>query len=200
MYATPSVIYKGFSNNAISSNLAPAGSNQSINNTIWEKPSVGLEAGTALLYSISPVVKLKAGLQFNYSQYNTEAPINSIEDETSMTYHNEIYQISLPVGTEVRLLAFNKNIQLNVGLTLQPTYITGSNSYSESLSKQENIIDGSLLNNWNLNAGFETFISYKANDGYTWKIGPAIRYQLFSTYNNSYLPGENLTNFEYKLA
>ncbi len=195
LYATPSVIYRGFSNNTVSSNLAPSGSNQNINNTIWQKPSVGIEAGTALLYSISPVVKLKAGLQFNYSEYNTDANSNFIKDASSATYHSEIYQISLPIGTELKLLTLNKNIQLNVGLTLQPTYITGGNSYSESLSKQDNTTDASLLNNWNLNAGFETFISYKASGGYTWKIGPAIRYQLFSTYNNSYLAGENLTNF-----
>ena len=43
-----------------------------------------------------------------------------------------------------------------------------------------------MLNRWNLNAGVETFITYKYN-GFTWQIGPQFRSQLFTTNNKKFV-------------
>ena len=44
-----------------------------INKLVDQRPSVGFELGTDLLYSLSSRLKLKAGLQFNYSRYTAQA-------------------------------------------------------------------------------------------------------------------------------
>jgi hypothetical protein len=56
-----------------------------------------------------------------------------------------------------------------------------------------------MLNRWNLNAGFETFIAYKVN-GLTWQIGPQFRKQLFSTNSKTYAVGEKLVNYGFKIG
>jgi hypothetical protein len=50
-----------------------------INQLVEQRPSVGFEIGTDFLYSLTSRLRLKAGLQFNYSRYtaqvyNTETP------------------------------------------------------------------------------------------------------------------------------
>jgi hypothetical protein len=44
-----------------------------INHLVEQKPSVGFEVGTDLLYSLTDKLRLKAGLQFNYSRYSAAA-------------------------------------------------------------------------------------------------------------------------------
>jgi hypothetical protein len=196
VYASPSVVYGVLS----PTNLLPGeGQDNSIMN---QTPSIGLEAGTAMQYSLSNIIKVKAGLQFNYASYdiaalqNTTAAILSDATTTGdiaysngiapVTLHNETYQFSLPVGLEMKLLKSNK-LQWSAGATIQPTYIAGGNAYLLSSDSHNYIDESSLINRWNLNAGFETFITYKI-DGVTWQLGPQFRYQFLSTYNKNYSP------------
>jgi hypothetical protein len=102
---------------------------------------------------------------------------------------------------ELKIAGLSDKLQLNAGITLQPTYITGSgSSYLPSADKLDYSKDASLLNSWNLNTGFETFISYKTSNGFTWQLGPQFRYQFFSTYSKAYTVDENLSNYGIKIG
>jgi hypothetical protein len=56
-----------------------------------------------------------------------------------------------------------------------------------------------MLNRFNVNAGFETYLSFKTN-GYTWQIGPQFRSQIFSTNNKVYSVEERLMNYGFKIG
>ena len=53
---------------------------------------------------------------------------------------------------------------------------------------------------WNINAGIETFLSYKLNNGIIINAGPQLRYQLLSTYDKNYSYDEKLYNLGVKMG
>ena len=196
VYASPSIIYGISAGPAATSSVTEGVDANNLMNQ-----NIGLEAGTAMQYSLSNILKVKAGLQFNYASYDiamassplayndalasayTQARAADLTNTVSpVTLHNEMYQFSLPVGLELKLLKHN-NFQWKAGATIQPTYIAGGNAYL--LSSDSHIDESALINRWNLNAGFETFITYKI-DGVTWQLGPQFRYQFSSTYGKAY--------------
>ncbi len=216
-YITPSVVFRNLKNT-----ISTEGD---INNAVVQHPSVGLEIGRGLIYSLFSGVKLKTGLQLNFTRYNAEAfgnshpvattitlhsetgdpypayrstPFSNNDGITPIKLHNETYQISIPIGMDVKL-AGNEVLQWNFGATIQPSYVIGGKSYLISSDKRNYIKETSLLNRWNLNAGFETFISYKAN-GFTLQLGPQFRKQLFTTNNKQYSVQEKLTNYGFKFG
>ena len=216
-YVTPSVVYRTLKN------YMPG--EQNINKQVVQHPSMGLEFGTGIIYPIFKGVKFKTGLQLNYTRYNTEGFENSHPISTSINLndvpggyyaasrttpysnyggitpvilHNETYQISLPVGLEFKL-AGNDNLQWNIASTIQPSYIFGGQSYLISADQRNFIKESSLLNRWNLNVGFETFISYKL-DGFTLQLGPQFRKQIFTTNSKVYTVQEKLVNYGLKIG
>ena len=102
------------------------------------------------------------------------------------------------MGMDIAIVKF-ENLQWNVGATIQPAYIIGGKSYLISSDKRNYIRENSLLNRWNLDAGFETFISYKTN-GFTLQFGPQFRKQLFTTNNKNYFIQEYLNNYGFKFG
>lgn len=217
IYITPSIIYRTLKNSLPNE--------PDINNSIIQKPSVGFEIGGGIISTVLKGVKLKTGLQLNFTRYNAEAyenphPVAStitIRSEMGQTYqssrstpysnndgissiklHNETFQLSLPMGMDVAILHF-ENLQWSIGATIQPSYIIGGKSYLISSDKRNYIKESSSLNRWNLNAGFETFISYKTN-GFTLQFGPQFRKQLFTTNNKNYFIQEHLTNYGFKFG
>ncbi len=231
MYATPSIVYRSLYNDpnfGTTPNSAPflIAANRDINDEVVNKPSLGIEVGTALQYSILKGIKIKGGLQLNFTRYNSNAfhnthPVTTklvMHDyATNSTYelfrttpysnktgleavklHNETYQLSLPVGVDVKLLG-NEKLQWNVGVTLQPTLLLGGKSYLISSDRRNYVKENSMLNRWNLNTGIETFISYKLN-GFTYQVGPQIRRQLFSTNNKQFAVEERLINYGIKFG
>lgn len=189
-------------------------------------PALGFEAGGSLLYRVTRNLTLKMGLQFNYSRYTIKAyaasperatialsttyygyVIDSITNYTSIrnfggrkkeTLNNEYYQLSLPVGFELRIMG-NERLQLNIAATIQPTYLLNTNSYLLTTDYTNYTREPSLFRRWNLNGGFEAFISYKTK-GIRWQIGPEFRYQLLSSYSNQYPLRENLKGYGIKIG
>ena len=96
-------------------------------------------------------------------------------------------------------MAGNENLQWNFGVTIQPTYVAGGKSYLISTDRRYYVKETSLLNKWNLNAGFETFLTFKAN-GLTYQIGPQFRTQLFSTNSKKFADEERLLNYGLKFG
>ncbi len=219
MYITPSVVYRDLRNTASGEG--------DINKSVIQHPSFGLEIGSGILYPILKGLKLKTGLQLNFTRYNAEAYGNSHpvatsillhrpitgqlypayrstsystnEGITPVNLHNETFQISIPIGVDVKL-AGNENLQWYVGATIQPSYVLAGKSYLISTDKRNYIKESSLLNRFNLDAGFETFISYKTNNGFTLQFGPQFRKQLFTTNSKQYLIEERLNNYGFKFG
>jgi len=232
MYVTPSVVYRGLTsdpNFGIVPNSAPLAIpavNSDINKDVNQKPSIGLEIGAGLQYPILKGVKLKTGLQLNFTRYNSHAFHNTHpvatkltmrNFETNSTYeiyrttpysnktgleavklHNETLQVSIPIGVDFKVIG-NESLQWNIGLDIQPTFVIAGKSYLLSSDRRNYVQDNSMLNRWNLNAGIETFISYKHN-GLTWQIGPQFRSQLFSTNNKKFIIEEKLVNYGIKIG
>ena len=213
-------------NNANASLLAARSNTAIFSGDLIQKPSVGFEAGAGLQYLITNSISFKTGFQFNYTSYNSLAFENPHAISTSLTMtdaatgnnyevfkstpytnsigtdpvklRNETYQLSIPVGADFTLAGKNK-LQWHLGATIQPTYVINGNSYLPSTSGNAYVKDITYLNRWNLNAGLETFISYKVKD-ITWQVGPQYRMQLFTTNNKSYFMNEKLTNYGLKIG
>jgi hypothetical protein len=207
-------------NGPIAATSQYSGPNQYINN----KPAIGFEIGSSFLYRFTRNLSFKVGLQFNYSSYSINAyasnsqpatialnsingPTNTITSYTNIgtiggkavvNLQNQYYQISAPLGFELRIMG-NEKLQLHVGATVQPTYLLNRNSYLLSADYTNYTQEPSLFRRWNVNGAVEAFVSYKMGK-IRWQVGPQFRYQLLSTYNSDYPINENLKEFGIKLG
>lgn len=191
---------------------------------------MGLEAGGSVLYKISPTLSVKAGLQFNYSKFTLNnypiagpapAPAgfnpNSIAapdsgfaagaagaahgGQATGLLHNEYYQLSVPVGLELRVWG-NDRLQVNVAATVQPTYLLGTTAYllmADEAGNNSYAKAPSLFRKWNIDGGAEAYISYKIG-GLHLQAGPEFRYQFLSSYSNQYPIRENISQYGLKIG
>ena len=217
-YITPGVGYRKLSSNAAYAD--------NISDFVIQKPGLGIEAGTGLIYAAAKNLRLKAGIQANYTNYvinavQTNHPVlttlllkdpvsgypNIVSRQSTLSNppalqpskaHNKTYQISIPVGFALKLSG-NDKLEWYAGATLQPTFVIGGKANLLSHDKRNYISDPSLLRHWSLNSGFETYIHYKL-DGYTLQVGPQFRYQLVSTYSRQFSLKENLYNTGLKIG
>lgn len=211
-YATPAVNYRKLSSQTKGSTTAFATAD--INNVISQKPGFGFEAGAGLTYSIAKKLQLKAGLQFNYTNYNIDADKTSHPIITTILLNDpstgysysaartsttaNIYNSSAlqPVTLHNRTyqislpvgLAYKLSSQANVdwfaGASIQPTYVFGGNAHLISTDLKSYVSDPSSISTWNLNLGFETYMNFKLG-GYQLQVGPQVRYQVYSTYRKN---------------
>jgi hypothetical protein len=136
---------------------------------------------------------------------NAQAPIPSQNPNTSAssvqaTLYNDYYQLSAPVGFDLRVLG-NERLQFNIGATIQPSYLLNTDSYILSSDYTNYTKEPTAFRRWNLSAGVEAFLSYQTGP-IRWQIGPEFRYQLFSTYLSSspYPISENLKGYGIKIG
>ena len=188
-------------------------------------PAFGFELGSSMQYRLTRKLTFKLGIQFNYSAYLIRAYSSSPEIATialspyygyftdSLTtftdvhnfggtnkenLKNKYFQLSVPVGFEMRILG-NGKLQLSIGGTLQPSYLMNRNSYLLTTDYTNYTKEPSLFRKWNLNGGVEAFLSYQIGS-LRWQIGPQFRYQLLSTYTNKYSLRENLMEYGIKIG
>ena len=187
------------------------------------KPALGFELGSSFQYRTSKHLSFKAGIQFNYSRYNIEAFSSHTEratialspywdSDTMVSYTsvrnmggyaqqeiaNQYFELSVPIGVEVRLLG-NEKLQLNIAGTIQPTYLLNRNSYLITTDYENYTREPSLVRRWNVNAGVETFVAYNTGT-VRWQLGPQFRYQLLSSYVNEYPIKEYLMEYGFKIG
>jgi hypothetical protein len=228
-YFTPSVVYRSLQNSAADKALRLTGIQNisDINNSVTQTPSFGAELGTGLRYDLSKRIKIKGGIQLNFTRYNAHAfdnghpiatsltmlsdngdaayevsrisPYNSTYGITPVKLHNQTYQVSIPLGADYKIAAVD-NVEWYAGATIQPTFVLGSRSYLISTDRRNYVKESDMLNRFNLNAGFETFVSIKTSSGITWQIGPQFRRQIFSTNNKIYSIDEKLSNYGLKIG
>jgi hypothetical protein len=195
-----------------------------VNGFVDNTPMMGYDVGGNLLYRISKNISLKAGLDFSFNRYyikaynsnpsQASATLNSYlgyvadslnnsnsgitTDKNPQHFQNQYYQLSLPVGVEMNV-AGNGKLQLHVGATLQPSYLLNTDAYVLSNDYSSYTKDPSAFRRWNLIAGTELYLSYAVGK-IRWEIGPQVRYQIFSTYKNSYPLQENMLNYGIRIG
>jgi Outer membrane protein beta-barrel domain len=189
------------------------------------KPALGFEFGSHIIYVVDKDLSVKAGLQFNYSRYDIQAYSTPEEEATiSLTsvgasppssittvsnlrnfggdnveaLRNQYFQLSVPVGLELRLIG-NDKLQLNIAGTLQPTYLLNRNTFLITTDYKNYTKEPSLVRRWNMNTSAEAFVSYKTGE-LKWQVGPQFRYQLLSTYISKYPIREHLMEYGIKIG
>lgn len=230
LYATSSVGYSNSFRNAESeTSTASSDHLQNLNDlskNLRYMPEYNLEAGGAFLVNVTSSLRLKAGMQLNYTNYkltNEEGVTDVSENETnsplvysslqnnemqllnpdlnteSKKYNSSTYQISIPFGTELELIG-NHQLKWFAGATIQPSYLVGGYPGQNANVMKTYSQDGTSFRKWNVNTSFETFLSFKLSNGSRINAGPQFRYQLFSTYDSKYLYNEKQYNIGLKLG
>jgi hypothetical protein len=191
-----------------------------VNGFVDNTPVLGYNIGGNILYRVSKNISLKAGLEFSFSRYYINT-YNSTPGQSSATlssyfgyvadslismsngrssidknpdrFQNRYYQLSIPLGVDMKVVSKGK-FQVHLGATLQPSYLLNTDAYVLSNDFSSYTKDAEAFRRWNLIAGAEAYISYGVGK-IRWEIGPQVRYQIFSTYKNSYPLQENMLNY-----
>ncbi|CAN5679612.1 hypothetical protein BH10BAC3_BH10BAC3_02730 [soil metagenome] len=227
-YATPSISYRYLSeakvidlhqqNGPIAPNLT-----HGVNNFVRHKPITGYEFGAAVMYNLTPAVRLKAGLQANIRGYSIEAYASKREASTivlnrgfytdslvamstisnqdgyrQIEITNRYFELSVPISMDMRVANWKK-LQVYVAAGLQPTYQFNQSMYIVSSDYKNYIQAPDLVRHFNMNTSLEAFMSYKAG-GVTWQVGPQIRYQLLPGATNQYPVRERLIDYGFKIG
>jgi hypothetical protein len=229
-YATPSVGYRQLNSTMETKNYTQTLSNGtagivSESNQLDHAPGFNLELGGNYFYRLTKNLRLKAGIQINYTNYRIHAKeidhptmtmllvnnpttgsqelvscASSLANVNGGTHLNSsTFQFSFPIGADLKL-AGNEDFQWMIGGTIQPTLVMGGNPYLVSADMKNYINDPSMLRRLNINSSIETFLSYRMKNGATLNAGPQFRYQLLSTYNKQYVYDEKLYNIGFKIG
>jgi len=196
-----------------------------VNGFVDNTPVIGYNVGGNILYRISKNISLKAGLEFSYSRYyiNTYNSGNGQSQATLSSYfgyvadslinmangrgsidknpdrfQNRYYQLSIPLGVDMKVISKGK-FQVHLGATVQPSYLLNTDAYVLSNDFSSYTKDAEAFRRWNLIAGAEAYVSYGVGK-IRWEIGPQVRYQIFSTYKNSYPLQENMLNYGIRIG
>ncbi len=233
VYVTPSIGYRTLHKNtdrsipAANALVVNPNTAVSTNYALNHSSAINLEIGGGMIYSASKMLRLKAGVQLNYTNYSVNAvelnhptftaimlnnstnntqilstrttTLANTPGPTSKYFNNSSYQVSLPVGADVKI-AGNDKLKLYVGAAIQPTYIIGGQSYLISSDMQNYVPEESFLRKFNLNGSVESFVTYKTPSGVTINVGPQFRYQFLSSYDTRYTYDEKLYNIGVKLG
>jgi len=225
LYFSPTATYRRLSGGVLTNK-----SGTSIGNPkdyLEHGPALGFEVGGAYMYRITRNLTVKAGLQFNYMRYSVKGranmnlpypdirspyglsldtaslpiplrrPYSDSKQQISLT--NDIYQLSAPIGFELRVMG-NERLQLNVGASIQPSYLLNTNVYYLTSDYGSYVKGPSQFRRWNLTGGVEAFLSYKLHNNLRLQAGPEFRYQLLSSFYNSYPIQENLKGYGFKIG
>ena len=200
----------------------------SVNSMVTHKPDMGFELGVTEKYSLSPNLRIRAGLQFNVNRYEIkafEAPyalatialnnrrtatvdsvfsvanysnVDVFRSNRGSWLQNYSFQVSAPVGVELALKG-TEAMQFGIAASLQPTYVLGDRAYMITSDYKSYTQVPSLQRRWNVNTALEAFVQYQK--GRTrWQVGPQVRYQLLSSFITNYPVKENLFDFGLKIG
>ena len=224
-YVAPSVSYRRLSGHGIKTFNTTTGNfnfSDDVNNVVDQQAMTGVEAGAALVFSMNKKLRFKTGLQFNMSQYQVSAYQHSAElvpmtaagighsqvnaislfrstgSGSRTTLRNQRMMLSVPIGAEWTVIN-KKRLQFNVAGSIQPTYVIKNQSYMVSSDLKNYAQSPSLFRHFNLNTGFEAFITFRTG-ATKWNIGPQVRYQLMSSFKSQYPINEHLMDYGFKVG
>lgn len=209
---------------ANSGNVPFSVASRDVNNAVMHKPDMGMEVGVALKYALNKSFYLKAGTQFNINRYDIRAfdysgevatialddgsRSNSIRKQTiyrnfsgnhTNWLQNLYYSVAIPVGAEFQFKGRSSNTSFGIGATAQPTYVISDRAYLLSTDYKNYVEVPSLIRRWNFNTGLEAFVKYSTGRK-QWQIGPQVRYQVRSSFQDKYPLKENLFDFGLKIG
>ena len=195
------------------------------NDYVNHAPAFGFQFAGSILYRLTRNLSIKGGLQFNYSRYPIQAYASDrtqdapqlqssfgygndslsamanntrFTSRTPVTVDNDYYQLSAPIGFELRVLG-NERLQLNLAATIAPSYLLNSSAYLLTNGYTEYDKQPEKYRKLNLYAGAEAFLSYRTGN-IRWQIGPEFRYQLLSSYISSDPISENVRSYGLKIG
>jgi uncharacterized protein YycO len=228
-YVTPlfsTATFRGKATEPLLNNYSPIVIYQSPSeNGMIYNSRLGFETGAKMTYALSKKWKFITGANLNYSSYHivsnllhpTFATLMLKNNSTGTTYSesyvtyygngqslnqvpltNYNLQISTPVGLQFQIWGNNK-IQLNVASTIEPSMVVKSQAYIISADKRYYVKDPDLMRRMNINGNFGAFITFTSKK-MKWHIGPDFRYQLLSTYKNSYPVKEHLIDYGIRIG
>jgi len=229
-YASPSISYRfvteAKNNDVHNGNTAPLSPNLTgrAENFMRQRPDLGLEAGAAVLFSVTNNFRVKAGLQVNFRQYAIEAyktetqqshlilnyskrndtlyQMSSLSSNTpsgeAATLNNQFWQVAIPIGFDLKLTN-SKRANLYVSGSIQPTYQINTNTYLLSSNYAHYLQQADIIRRFNVNTALEAFVSFKAG-GLNWQAGPQIRYQLKPITVSAYPIQQNLIDYGFKVG
>ena len=196
-----------------------------IDNVVNHKPDLGLQLGITAGLPISKKLRFVTGLQFNVSKYDIKAYTHPTEMTTiSLSNYtggrntvsapsdyrntggitkadwlrNLYFSASVPIGLDMKLIG-NRRTYFGISGTMQPTYIIGNKSYLLSTDYKNYAEVPSLTRKWNLNAGMEMYAGVTTGK-MKWRVGPQVRYQIMSSYQERYPIMEHLFDFGLKMG
>ncbi|HVS98614.1 MAG TPA: outer membrane beta-barrel protein [Puia sp.] len=111
-------------------------------------------------------------------------PNSAVPTKTVVTLDNDYYQLSAPIGFELRVLG-NERLQLHVGATVQPSYLLSTSAYMPTEDYTEYNRQPAMFRKWNISGGVEAFLTYRMGN-VRWQVGPEFRYQFLSSYMSKY--------------
>jgi hypothetical protein len=217
--------YQTMSQNIQSTTPIRVGYFTNVSGLVDNTPLLGYDIGGNILYRITKNISLKAGLAFSFSRYyikayNSSTPQaaallssyqgyvvdslmnlntgNGTFNKNPQHYQNRYYQLSVPMGVEMKV-AGNGKLQLHLGATIQPSYLLNTDTYVLSNDYINYLKSPQAFRRWNLNVGGEVYLSYAVGK-IRWELGPQVKYQLFSTYKNSYPMQENMTTYGIRIG
>ncbi|HEY9342113.1 MAG TPA: hypothetical protein VIQ23_11060, partial [Hanamia sp.] len=228
-YVTPTITSVYFTGKAIQQTPAPNFStivvrpNQPGNNMIYNA-RLGFETGTEMIYTFTKNWSFITGAHVSYSGYNiisdqvhpTFASL-VLRNNSGVTYsksyithygngqgQNQIslknynLQLSAPVGLQYVLWG-NKNLQINLASTIEPSFVLKSNAYLLSSDGRNYVNDPDLMRKINLSGNFGSYVTFNSNK-LKWRVGPSVRYQVLSTYQNIYPIKEHLIDYGIRIG
>ncbi len=196
-----------------------------VNKAVTHKPDMGMQIGVTARYPLSKTIRLRAGMQFNINKYDILAIANGgevatinltgngVDNGTVATWSryrnqdgyrsdwlkNYYLSISAPIGAEVTLFG-NEKTSMGIAGTIQPTFIVSDRAYLLSSDYKNYAEVPWLIRRTNISTGFETFVNYTSKGGMKWQVGPQVRYQLLSSFQNKYPVKENLFDIGIKIG
>jgi len=212
LYAAPSISYSNIENKESANTLNTLDQTDKNRNYSYSN-NLNFEAGGAVLINITKAIRVKAGMQLNYSRYKLKdnnfdnastakssffsaadlGKTMNLGDDNSINYSS--YQISFPIGTEFEI-AGNNWLHWYAGAGIEPTYRIGDYSATDNF----NAFNQSDKRKWNINTSVETFLSLKISNGAYLNAGPQLKYQLLSNYDKTYNYNEKFYNIGLKLG
>lgn len=229
LFLTPTISYRRLSQNKSFNGTPspglpyPFSQLKDVNKAVTHKPDLGFQLGVMARYPLARNLNLRAGLQFNVNRYDikafaypAEVAVISLDDPASTTVatwtryrsqngyrsdwlKNYYFSVSVPIGAEVILFGNKKKTSVGVAGTVQPTYVLSDRAYLISTDYKNYAKVPWLIRHVNVSTGFEAFVNY--GKGHTkWQIGPQVRYQWLSSFQNKYPVKENLFDFGLKIG
>ncbi len=183
----------------------------------------GIQAGADVKYKLAGNLDFTSGFHLSYNGYNIMAELahpslasvtfrnskDNLFTKNYMSYYgnsnngslkiaNYNMQFAIPVGLQWTLFE-EGNVKVSVVSTVEPFLVLGSQAYILSGDGKKFVNDPDLMRRVNLNGSFGSVVTFSSHN-INWNIGPSVRYQVLSTYQNIYPIREHLINYGLRIG